>query len=373
MMRRLLLAGTIALLVTPVVARARSTPTVALARTATTAAHGVTPRPVTFPADAAMHPAAPIEWWYYVGHLADAHGHTYGFEVTFFKFSGLRRYIPASPVDTAYRTDIAITDEAGRRFYHDISYVPAAPVQAEASTRELRLRAGAIDVTTLGRLRYSLHGALSHGGVDLSVTALRPPMLVGGRGFLGWGSGYTYYYSLTEMRAAGTLTVEGRRIAVHGTAWSDHQWGDMGGSSVKGWDWMALQLDDGTDLSIVNERPASFTQSRWAMAQLPDNRQLFMPGATITPLGQWRSPHTGTLYPSGWRVRVLRLRLDVVVQPAIHDQEMVDNYGVHGYRSSYWEGSCTVTGTRAGHVVRGKAYTELTGYNAPPPATHLQE
>jgi predicted secreted hydrolase len=51
-----------------------------------------------------------------------------------------------------------------------------------------------------------------------------------------------------------------------------------------------------------------------------------------------------------------------VVRPTIPNQEMLDLGGLNGYHQSYWEGSCTVTGTRAGHAVSGKAYTELTGY-----------
>lgn len=383
-MKRLLLACAFTLILLPAPAPASAQVQVrtlalalALARSTPTGPYSITPHPVTFPTDAAMHPAAPVEWWYYVGHLADAHGHSYGVEVTFFKFSGLRRYIPASSVDTVYRTDVAITDEAVRRFYHGITYVPMAPNLTTASTHELRLRAGDIDITTLGALRYGLHGALPrgngnvNGSIDLSVASLRTPMLVDG-GFLGWGSGYTYYYSLTHMSAAGTLTIAGRRIPVHGVAWADHQWGDMGGSSVRGWDWMALQLDDHTDVNMVNERPAIFSRSRWAMALLPDNRQIFMHDAIITPLGHWRSPHTGTVYPSGWRVRVPHLRLDVVVRPTMLDQEMVDSYIVHGYKDSYWEGSCTVSGTRDGRPVHGKAYTELTGYGTPPHVQYLQ-
>ena len=37
---------------------------------------GITPHPITFPADAAMHPSANVEWWYFVGHLADPAGRT---------------------------------------------------------------------------------------------------------------------------------------------------------------------------------------------------------------------------------------------------------------------------------------------------------
>jgi predicted secreted hydrolase len=66
------------------------------------------------------------------------------------------------------------------------------------------------------------------------------------------------------------------------------------------------------------------------------------------------------------------LQLDVVVRPTVADQEMVDRIAVAGYRDSYWEGSCTISGTHAGHRVAGKAYTELTGYGSPPPATPLQ-
>jgi predicted secreted hydrolase len=207
----------------------------------------------------------------------------------------------------------------------------------------------------------------------LTVTSLRTPLLVHG-GFLGWGAGYTYYYSLTDMRANGTLTIAGRRIPVHGIAWMDHQWGDMENSSVHGWDWMALQLGDHTQINMVNERAGSPTYPfrQWAQALLPNSRQVFVPtDVTITPLGRWRSPHTGTLYPSGWHVRIPRLQLDVVVRPTMRDQEMVDRISVSGYRDSYWEGSCTVVGTRAGHRVSGKAYAELTGYGSPPPATQV--
>jgi predicted secreted hydrolase len=156
---------------------------------------------------------------------------------------------------------------------------------------------------------------------------------------------------------------------VHGLAWMDHQWGDMGGSSVRGWTWMALQLDDHADLSLVNERATStrYAFRRWTMALLPGGRQVFVPQAIIMPLGTWRSPTTRTLYPSGWRVRVPALRLDVVVQPTVHDQEMSDPFTVLGHHTTYWEGSCTVVGTHAGHPVRGKAYTELTGFSPPPP------
>jgi len=319
------------------------------------------PHPVAFPADTFAHPDVGIEWWYFVGHLADDAGHTYGFETTFFRFGGLRRY--GSPFDTLYRTDVAVTDEAAHRFHHAITYTPSLPPVTVASTATLSLRAGLLDISTLGPLRYHIHGAMPDGQVDLAAASRRPPMLVDG-GYTGWGTGYTYYYSLTHMTTTGTLTLGARRIPVHGVVWNDHQWGDMGGSSVKGWDWMALRLSDGTDMSLVNERPATAPYATWAQALLPDNTQRFVRQAIITPLSTWKSAASGVTYPAAWRVRVPRLKLDVVVRPTVADQEMTDT-GFLGFRKSYWEGSCTVTGTRDGRPVSGKAYTELTGYDTP--------
>jgi len=85
----------------------------------------------------------------------------------------------------------------------------------------------------------------------------------------------------------------------------------------------------------------------------------------MTPLGQWRSPTTHTVYPSGWHVRVPSLKLDVIVHPTVKDQELVDSWSVMGYRTAYYEGNCTVSGTHAGHHVSGTTYTELIGYGVP--------
>src|SRR5262249_38328746 len=52
--------------------------------------------PIRLPADAAMHPASPYEWWYFVGHLHDPSGRTFGFELVNFKFSHLHAVMPAS-------------------------------------------------------------------------------------------------------------------------------------------------------------------------------------------------------------------------------------------------------------------------------------
>ena len=47
-----------------------------------------------------------------------------------------------------------------------------------------------------------------------------------------------------------------RRLDSHGTAWFDHQWGDFITVGGGGWDWFAINLDDGTDLMVSSSARA---------------------------------------------------------------------------------------------------------------------
>ena len=55
-------------------------PLLALAIALATAA-----QPLSFPRDHGFHPEAPVEWWYWTGHLSDRSGRAYGFQLTFFR------------------------------------------------------------------------------------------------------------------------------------------------------------------------------------------------------------------------------------------------------------------------------------------------
>ena len=62
------------------------------------------------------------------------------------------------------------------------------------------------------------------------------------------------------MDATGSVTLDGRTLTVEGSAWFDHQWGDFISVGGGGWDWFAVNLDDGTDLtlSLVREADGSY-------------------------------------------------------------------------------------------------------------------
>ena len=96
------------------------------------------------------------------------------------------------------------------------------------------------------------------------------------------------------MTAAGSLTVEGRTFTVDGKAWFDHQWGDFISVGGGGWDWFAIDLADGTDLTLSLVRAADGTYPL-AYGTLVDvegrARNLDASAFTVTPTGFWRARH----------------------------------------------------------------------------------
>lgn len=331
-------------------------------------AHAATPRfaPIALPADAAMHPNAPNEWWYFTGHLHDPSGRTFGFELVSFKFTNLRKTIPLAPFDTLYRSDLAITDERAGKFYSLVNYLPPAPGKTVLSSHTLHVTMvspnGSLSIGTLAGpgLAYNLQGALPSGSLNLTVHTTRPALLEGPGGVESIGDGYSYYYSLTNLTTAGTLTVKGKHYAVTGTTWMDHQWGQWQWKDDKGWDWMGVQLSNGTSFSLVNFVSGANHVSKFSAVSFPDGTQMFTTRAGMTPLGpHWTSPVTHIRYPQGWHITVPAIGLDAQVIPTIPNQEMVDPLGTG---ITYWEGSCNLTGTLQGKPITGQTYTELVGY-----------
>jgi putative drug exporter of the RND superfamily len=352
------------------------------------------PSPVEFPRDEAPHHRL-TEWWYYTGHLQAADGSRYGFE--FVVFRAERGAFPVS-----WASHLALTDESGKRFLYDerseigpqvdvAGGFPAAAaatgqpamrppagvgpgagfalsiVGGDAITRLAALAAGRTPWVMAGvGGREVLGAASSKAGfaLELDLDARgRAPVLHGGTGWIDFGSaGSSYYYSRTRMAAAGHLTLDGRTFDVDGEAWFDHQWGDFISVGAGGWDWLAVNLADGTDLtlSLVRDTEGSYPLVYGTLVR-PDGTAVHLDRSafSVEPTARWTSPHTGAVYPAGWTIRLPAESLEIRLHPTVPDQEL-DTRATTGV--VYWEGSQGVSATRAGSPVGGEAYVELTGY-----------
>jgi predicted secreted hydrolase len=165
------------------------------------------------------------------------------------------------------------------------------------------------------------------------------------------------------MEATGTLALgAGVATRVTGTAWFDHQWGDFIAVGGGGWDWFAVNLDDGTDLtlSLVRDADGSYPLVYGTLVDA-DGRTRHLPreAFTVETTDRWVSPASGADYPAGWTIEVPDEELVIRLAPTVADQEL-DTRATTGVL--YWEGSQRVEAARAGAPLGGEAYVELTGY-----------
>jgi predicted secreted hydrolase len=328
------------------------------------------PRPFEFPADHGPHPDFRTEWWYVTGNLTSDAGSDYGFQLTIFR-SALAPEVPDSPSDwatnQAYMAHFTVTDVAAGQFRAHERFARGAAGLAGAAAEPLDVWLGdwSIAGTTGETFPLRVQATADGVAIDLTLEAGKPPVLQGERGLSQKGpepGNASYYYSLTRMPARGSVVVDGDTVMVTGLAWLDREWSTSALSADQvGWDWFALQLDDGWDLMAYRLRRADGTADVWSEAVIvaPDGaptRLVLGDEITLESTGTWSSPVDGAAYPSGWRIAVPARGWDLAIEPRVQNQELDLSF-------RYWEGAVSVTGSgEGGATVRGRGYVELTGY-----------
>ena len=223
--------------------------------------------------------------------------------------------------------------------------------------------------------------------LDLELQPLRAPVLQGAAGWSQKGDEpeqASYYYSVPRILVTGTIyltdpenalqartlqsrtlherTAQERKVqgrAVQGLAWLDREWSTAAlDPSQIGWNWFALQLDDGTDVMIYELRtvdgpPHPQSKGRWMPADAPD-QLLTQRDFSLQPLRLAQMP-SGRIYPVEWQVRIPEQGVDWRVHAVFDDQEM--NSFI-----PYWEGAVDIRDTSGQRIGRG--FVELTGYES---------
>ncbi len=331
-------------------------------------------RPFEFPADHGAHPAFRSEWWYLTVVLEDAAGNAYGVQFTLFR-QALRPLSPdepasASPWQTnqAFMAHLGVTDVAGgthegrarfTRGHPALAGVTVPPLAAYIEDWSLQTEPGASGAEGV---RFVLD-AVDRGelGARLELAQTRPIVPQGDRGLSAKGDGQaSYYFSMPRLETRGELVVEGRTVAVTGWGWLDREWSTsvLSGAQI-GWDWFALQLDDGRDLMAFRLRRADGRRDPYDHGMLVaadgTQRKLTPDTFELTPLRVWEDD-TGAAWPVGWQ---LTLRQEGAQPEERMEINAMLNDQVMALGVEYWEG--LVQASRDGAPL-GRGYMELTGY-----------
>ncbi|NKI35683.1 carotenoid 1,2-hydratase [Wenzhouxiangella sp. XN79A] len=323
------------------------------------------PRPLDFPADHAAHPGYRSEWWYFTGNLFDRDGRRFGMQFTLFRF-GLGTEASRPSLDSVFAADavwmahLAVSDIENRRFLNRERFARGALGLAGATADRWWLRDWTVTRTEAG---WRLNADAGEFALDLALDAVKPVVLQGDRGYSQKGpaaGNASRYYTYSRLAADGRVRIDGRAYAVEGTAWLDREWGSSQlGPGIEGWDWFALQLDDGRDLMLYRLRTEAGEASPFSAGALVQSD-----GATtilgrdefsLEPVRRWRDPD-GVDWPVAWRARVPSAGLDLSIVPTFDDQQW--RTGVR-----YWEGAIDVRASDS-EIPLGRGYLELSGYSA---------
>jgi predicted secreted hydrolase len=201
----------------------------------------------------------------------------------------------------------------------------------------------------------------------LVLSGGKKPVIHGERGISQKGTAAgnaSHYYSLTRMPTHGTITLGTETYSVEGNSWMDHEFGtSFLESEQTGWDWFSLQLDDGSDLMLLQLRRSDGSLDRHSSGTLVgtngQSASLFAGDFTLKPGKTWLSKASGARYPVSWQLEVPKQGLRLLLSTRVENQELrtEQSTGV-----TYWEGAVEVQGARGGQPVKGRGYLEMTGY-----------
>jgi predicted secreted hydrolase len=311
-----------------------------------------------FPRDHGPHPDYRIEWWYLTANLQDATGAAWGAQWTLFR----QAMMPGAQPDgwanrQLWMGHAAVTSADTHRYAEKFARggvgqagVDAQPFHAWIDSWEMR-----------GLDKFSAQDAaplaVSASGADfsyaLTLEADRPLVLQGDGGYSkkserGQAS---YYFSQPYYRAAGSITLGDRRIAVTGRAWMDREWSSQPlASDQTGWDWFSLHLDSGEKVMLFRLRQKdgrNYFAGNWIDAS-GHSEPLAANTIAMTPVG-FTGIETRKL-PISWMVEIADRGLKIDSVPLNAKSWM-------GTRFAYWEGPISFRGSHS-----GVGYLEMTGY-----------
>lgn len=320
---------------------------------------------ISFPEDEGSHPAFRTEWWYVTGWVEDEAGVERGFQVTFFRSRpGLDEDNPSRFAATQLLfAHAAISDTEKGALLRAERSARAGFGLAEAEQGRLAVH---IDDWSLRRQDdvYRASVAGDDFAIELEFRAMQPPIRQGENGFSQKGPdprSASYYYSLPHLATTGVLWIGTRCYRVNGRAWFDHEWSSrLLDEAAVGWDWIGLNLDDGSAVAAAQIRDRN-GEVHWAAGSwrggASQRLEVFQP-AEVKWIAKrrWRSARTGIEYPVEWRITLAERTL--TLEPLMDDQEN-DTRASTG--SIYWEGAVRVLDEHGAYI--GKGYLEMTGYD----------
>jgi predicted secreted hydrolase len=326
---------------------------------------------LTFPETLYPLKNVPLEWWYFTGHLEDTKKKKrFGFEYCMFKFNPLALRVGPLPLSVFRKKPFlsfhcAITDKNNKNFaiFQDSGMIHHQDINYEKLNLSLEN-----STLNLQEKKFSITSKSKDICLNLNLVPLKKLVKHYGDGYTVMYSppeSRTYYLTFSRLKTLGKIKFKNRNYPVSGLSWFDHQKLNLPKrSSLRGWDWFSIMLNDNTELMFfILRNKKGLTHKFMGGTYINKNSKtidLSPQDVKVEVLSNWKSSQTGVVYPSGWNLKVSRLKLNLTIQPEVKNQEITRMLSTP---INYWEGACSVVGNKAGKKVKGQSYVELVGYD----------
>jgi geranylgeranyl pyrophosphate synthase/predicted secreted hydrolase len=245
-----------------------------------------------------------------------------------------------------------------------------------------------------GRYELKLDDTQRGVGVELTFTPQKPPVLQGDDGVVrGSDDQAMFYYFIPRMAVEGSITHRGVAHEVQqGSAWYDHEFGLHEGDAAEedvddaaeaklddktklarqkarrdkhekrqvAWDWVSLQLDDNTELSVYCELYVNVpkTAGEWAVFVDKDGKSTLHKDVRFEATKMWRSTQTFFEYPVAWKLTVPSAKIELEIEAAFPDQEFLTLIS----KPAFYEGRVHAAGKVNGQARSALGVLERSGY-----------
>ncbi|MCB1179659.1 MAG: carotenoid 1,2-hydratase, partial [Leptospiraceae bacterium] len=268
---------------------------------------------IDFPKDHSFHPNFKVEWCYFVGNLTARDGTKISYELSFFKDN-------LKDKEEIFHAHFALS------FPDEKKHLTAQGLERKigqlAGYTKNKIWSGDYHLEILSEKKFRIIAKPREKDFSLDLTLSinnKDDILLQGKNAYSPKSRkfpvFSYYYSIPRLQTVGTIKVSSKPYEINsGTTWMDHEWSEEQNSKSSlaskenSWDWVCLNLEDGSDIMAFNFRNSSKEKSETfgtyrnkkgeVFYYLNEGEIEFIPGKKI-----WKSSITKKKYILDWELK----------------------------------------------------------------------
>ena len=200
--------------------------------------------------------------------------------------------------------------------------------------------------------------------LDIHTKAIHYPVVSCGTSVFELLGMCIHQFSVPYMKTTGTFEWKGKKYDVtdKGYTWFDRQWQQLNMKNTMKWSWMAIYLDNGDVISVLDCDAPGFENGLVANLCTDGTQINGMGKDAVRPFKAGESdyyynPKAKQEYPSHWNIEIPRIDTKLEIIPFKKEQDIASVF----QPLSKYEGVGRVQGTYKGQKVTGTVLVELIG------------